>query len=131
MKNEPSSVGPKAYVIRWGSWTKALSLFLEKVNSDTIDLPEEIGNNGNAKEVEYNRKLSPEEKRDIPLGIRFKVLKRDCYRCVICGRSPAMTVGIELHVDHIFPFSKGGKTQLDNLRTLCNECNIGKSDIIE
>ncbi len=34
MKKEPSIVGPKAYVVRWGSWTNALLAFIEKVNSD-------------------------------------------------------------------------------------------------
>ena len=131
MKNEPSSVGPKAYVLRWGSWTNALLTFLDKINSDFPDLPKENDIKENNKEVKNSIKSTPEDKRDIPIGLRFKILKRDYYKCVICGRSPATNIGIELHVDHIFPFSKGGKTQFDNLRTLCNECNIGKSDIIE
>ena len=32
-------VGPKAYVVRWGSWTKALLAFIEKVNSDISERP--------------------------------------------------------------------------------------------
>jgi hypothetical protein len=35
----------------------------------------------------------------------------------------------ELVVDHIVSWSKGGETILSNLRTLCSECNSGKSDI--
>ena len=34
------------------------------------------------------------------------------------------------HVDHIIPWSKCGETIIDNLQTLCNVCNIGKSDLI-
>lgn len=30
-------------------------------------------------------------------------------------------------IDHVHPFSKGGKTQLDNLQTLCQPCNAGKA----
>lgn len=37
MKHEPSIVGPKAYIVRWGSWTKALVAFIEKVNSDIAE----------------------------------------------------------------------------------------------
>lgn len=40
-------------------------------------------------------------------SIRYDVLKRDKYRCCICGRS--MKDGIRLEVDHIIPVSKGGK----------------------
>lgn len=55
------------------------------------------------------------------------ILKRDNFKCVICGRTPKKD-GITLHVDHIIPVSKGGKTEPENLRTLCSICNLGKSD---
>ena len=35
---------------------------------------------------------------------------------------------IILHVDHITPRYKGGRDELDNYQTLCNICNIGKSN---
>ena len=56
--------------------------------------------------------------------LRYQVLNRDCHRCVICGASAKD--GVKLHVDHIIPVSKGGKTELSNLRTLCERCNLGK-----
>ena len=59
-------------------------------------------------------------------SLRYDVLKRDNFRCTICGRTAAD--GIKLHVDHIMPIAKGGKTEMNNLRTLCNQCNSGKSD---
>jgi 5-methylcytosine-specific restriction endonuclease McrA len=34
---------------------------------------------------------------------------------------------IKLHIDHIKPYSLGGETTEDNLRTLCQDCNLGKS----
>lgn len=132
MKSEPSVVGPKAYVVRWGSWTKALLAFLKKVNSDIADVSttktENLISENSVKEEK--KKALPEDRREIPIGMRFTIFKRDSYKCVMCGRSPATTFGIELHVDHIIPFSKGGKTREDNLRTLCNECNISLALVV-
>lgn len=68
--------------------------------------------------------------RNINLRLRYQVLKRDNFKCVICGRSPAKDPNIELHIDHIIPWSKGGETIIDNLRTLCSDCNLGKSNIL-
>jgi 5-methylcytosine-specific restriction endonuclease McrA len=33
---------------------------------------------------------------------------------------------VELHADHISPWADGGKTVLENLQTLCQNCNLGK-----
>ena len=56
--------------------------------------------------------------------LRYQVLTRDKHRCTICGAT--QQDGVKLHVDHICPVSKGGKTELSNLRTLCDRCNLGK-----
>ncbi len=58
--------------------------------------------------------------------VRFDVLERDGRRCVICGVSAKD--GAVLEVDHIVPVSHGGGDFLDNLQTLCFDCNRGKSD---
>lgn len=60
--------------------------------------------------------------------IRYNVLKRDNFRCRICGATA--NDGVKLHVDHIVPVSKGGKTVMHNLQTLCERCNKGKSNKI-
>lgn len=69
-------------------------------------------------------------RREVSLTMRFQVMKRDNFRCCICGASPAKDPSIELHIDHIIPWSKGGETELDNLQTLCSKCNLGKGDIL-
>lgn len=62
-------------------------------------------------------------------SVRYEVMRRDGFRCVLCGSRASD--GVQLHVDHIMPVSKGGKTELSNLRTLCDRCNMGKRDKIE
>lgn len=56
---------------------------------------------------------------------RFAILKRDGFKCLYCGRSPAED-GIRLQVDHIIPRSKGGGDHDDNLVSACEDCNQGK-----
>ena len=62
-------------------------------------------------------------------SLRYDVLKRDNFTCQICGAS-SKNDGVKLEVDHIFPVSKGGKTEMNNLQTLCERCNRGKRDKI-
>ena len=66
--------------------------------------------------------------RAISDKLRYQVLKRDNFKCCACGASPAKEPSVELHIDHIIPWSKGGESTLENLQTLCSKCNIGKSD---
>jgi 5-methylcytosine-specific restriction endonuclease McrA len=61
--------------------------------------------------------------RHIPSSVRVSVLHRDSYKCVFCGRGVKQ---VQLEVDHILPFSKGGSNDLSNLQTLCFDCNRGK-----
>lgn len=56
---------------------------------------------------------------------RMHVLKRDNYRCKICGRSPSSYTDITLHVHHICPWAEGGVTDVDNLITICHTCHDG------
>lgn len=71
-------------------------------------------------------RVPPERIRTIPLKLRLRVLTRDLFRCVLCGRTPALNPGAVLHIDHIDPFVNGGPTTEANLRTLCEHCNWGK-----
>lgn len=56
---------------------------------------------------------------------RMEVIKRDDYRCMICGRRPADNVDIQLHTHHIRPWEAGGITDSRNMITLCHTCHIG------
>lgn len=56
----------------------------------------------------------------VPQWMRRAVFERDGWKCRHCGS------GVRLEADHIFPYSKGGATTLENLQTLCKTCNIRK-----
>lgn len=55
---------------------------------------------------------------------RYQVLKRDNFKCVLCGRGATETL---LTVDHITPKVRQGKNTLTNYRTLCFDCNVGRN----
>lgn len=78
------------------------------------------------REEERRKEAIKRERSKMSASLRYDVMKRDHFRCTICGRSA--DDGVTLHVDHIKPVSKGGKTEMSNLRTLCDYCNLGKSD---
>ena len=56
--------------------------------------------------------------------LRYAVLQRDNSRCQRCGRG--IEDGVKLAVDHRIPVDMGGETTIDNLWTLCTDCNGGK-----
>ena len=57
--------------------------------------------------------------------LRMSIIKRDSYRCRVCGRSPRDYTDVELHVHHIRPWAAGGVTEERNLVTLCHTCHNG------
>lgn len=68
-------------------------------------------------------KSKQQEFRQVPSKLRYAILKRDGFKCVLCGSGVEKSV---LEVDHKIARSKGGKNEETNLRTLCHECNMGK-----
>lgn len=120
------------YIRHFGSWRNALKEFINYINVDndkTNDIVSQqviISKKTNAtKQI-----VAHKTKRDINLRMRFIVFKRDNFKCCICGASPAKDPSVELQVDHIIPWSKGGETELENLQTLCSKCNLGKSNLV-
>jgi len=115
----PSTISQSAYNRRFKSWVVALECFVDYANTADVSAP------ARAEEKTNSRTTG----RDPSLRLRFKVLSRDRFTCQHCGASPAKMVGVELHVDHILAWSKGGQTTLENLQTLCSNCNLGKSNL--
>lgn len=81
--------------------------------------------------VELKRALSESDKvldhnRMIPTSVKLEVWKRDKGKCRECGST------INLHFDHILPFSKGGTSlKAENIQLLCAKHNLAKSAKIQ
>jgi len=119
LKRYNISFSGDTYYRRFGSWKKALIAAYNSVGQEeTINKAQD----GLAPEITVPRR------GDISIRKRFLVFKRDEFTCVMCGRSGR---GVKLEVDHKIPISKGGTDDLDNLQTLCFECNRGKRDDYE
>ncbi len=67
----------------------------------------------------------PKKRDPIESRLRHEVFKRDNYKCLECGKTNKNTT---LHVDHIIPVAQNGTDELDNLQTLCQACNLAKSN---
>ncbi|HAF94959.1 MAG: hypothetical protein A2X34_01905 [Elusimicrobia bacterium GWC2_51_8] len=119
LTSPPSAISQSPYNRRFKSWSEALRCFIEYAAQADKVLPTKQVTAGVEKRVG----------RDPSLRLRFQVLNRDHFACVQCGASPAKDPSVDLHVDHVIPWSKGGKTEISNLRTLCQKCNLGKSNL--
>lgn len=121
----------KAFTRRFGGWRKALEAFVEYINADRTE-EDSLTQHQTVLQEEMQQEqkgIYHRTKREVNLRMRFKVMVRDSFKCCICGRSPSSTPGLVLHIDHIKPWSKGGETVMENLQTLCQDCNLGKSDL--
>lgn len=64
------------------------------------------------------------EREPIPYHVRAAVWLRDrgiCQKCYLRDVKP-------WHLDHITPWSAGGSDRSDNLRVLCEPCNVERSN---
>jgi 5-methylcytosine-specific restriction endonuclease McrA len=133
MSQPPSMIRGKIYATRWGTWHKALRAFADSANSEDqlSGENEKVPVSGISGPVPPRISRKPEDRREVRPALRIKVLSRDRFRCVFCGRSPATHLNIhDFHIDHILAVVNGGKTTLDNLQTLCPDCNLGKGRMV-
>jgi len=70
----------------------------------------------------YKRELE-----DFTPAQKEAILKRDGYKCVICGRGKKD--GVDLHIDHIKPKDFGGEATMENGQTLCSQHNFIKKNL--
>lgn len=136
IKNGLSKYSLNTFSRRFGGWRSSLIAFTNYINTDDsenrLNLNKTVNKMGKTADNIQHKVLKDKlhrTSRDINLKLRYKVLTRDNFKCCVCGASPAKDSSVELHVDHITPWSKGGETEIENLQTLCSKCNLGKSDL--
>jgi hypothetical protein len=86
-------------------------------------------------DVENIRTLYDRVRQATETHYRKPILYEDLLRLLInnplkcanesCGKAPPE---VRLHIDHIFAASRGGDSKFENLRFLCEQCNLKKSD---
>jgi len=110
--SKKNRIGAK-YIIVKNKEKDPIKIFLEDIVPDSI-IP-----------LNYQKKEKENKRNSLSPKLRHKVLSRDRFTCMGCG---ARAPDVELEVDHKIPVSRGGSDEMDNLTTLCKECNIGKGN---
>ena len=116
----PSQIGRAPYIRCFGNWQTALRQFTRTRTQSRIPCDPQPP-------LIFIHKTP----RQPSTSLRFRVMARDHFRCCLCGRSPAKDPAVELHIDHVTPWCRGGETVFDNLRTLCQPCNNGRTSTKE
>lgn len=100
---------------------KNLTKKQNSISNTSYNSIESLNDNKQIQKIQRNRNIS--------LSTRTDIFERDNYTCQICGKNKHDD-GVKLEIDHIIPVSRGGSDNINNLQTLCFECNRGKSDKI-
>ncbi len=108
-------VTPRAFTKHWGTLRAACEA-LDAFHKGRITREELLRGSPRPRKV----------RAPFPPSKRFAVLRRDGFRCQLCGRGAKSEPPVELEIDHIVPVAKGGGAEESNLQVLCKECNRGK-----
>ncbi len=71
--------------------------------------------------VTYHKSPNPKRRTTLSHKTRYIILTRDAYTCVLCGNTAKQA---RIEIDHID--ENPTNNTLENLRTLCEQCNKGK-----
>jgi hypothetical protein len=124
IKPPVSKFSTHQYVSKFGAWRKALEEFVDYINSissveDTDEIQEKI--------IEITETIYKHKTKRLPSErLKVQVLMRDGNKCRLCGTT---LTGDNIHFDHVYPWSKGGETVLENLQILCAKHNLAKGNL--
>lgn len=126
VKKPFSKYSSSVYEKRFGTWRKALEAFIEFINSDIAK--DQQSEEQELEVINITPIIKHITKRNISERLKVQVLMRDGNKCRLCGIT---VTGKDIHFDHIFPWSKGGETVLENIQVLCAAHNLAKGDWYE
>ena len=148
LTSQTSKFSCDTYTTRFGSWRKALETFVAWANegeTQTAEISPQPLKSSRQKEISHKPDIARAPSPSKPLQkqevfrhrtprtvndrLRFLMMRRDNFKCCICGISPAINPGTVLVADHIKSWDAGGETVIENLQTLCETCNGGKSNL--
>lgn len=118
-------ISERPYKDRWGSLRNACELLAQHKKGS---IQWEAITNRSSTNPTISSDNNKQVRKSLSLDRRFRVFKRDNFKCVKCGNSPSKDHDVDLHVDHVVLLSLGGGDNIENLQTLCNKCNLGKSN---
>ena len=81
-----------------------------------------------ARRAAYRQRKSSRGGRYVSKELRAAILNRDNFTCQHCGINRVSHPDVRLELDHITPYSWGGKTTYANLQVLCRRCNQSKAN---
>ena len=102
-------------------WIEEINVLADKL----VEVPTGMLGPENLDEVRAERNTF--SRVPVPKRLRFLVLRRDDYKCQLCGRRGQD--GVPLEIDHKVPVSRGGLNDEENLWVLCEDCNQGRSNL--
>ena len=130
-KNNPNRNIPHPEVVDWATneWLKRTGNVFRDPDRGIRSLHQN-GYLVKIKKGVYQYNPDGVEKRtleDFSTTQKAEILKRDNYKCVICGSGERE--GVDLHTDHIKPKDLGGEATIENGQTLCAKHNFIKRNL--
>jgi len=122
MVKPQSEYSTATYIRKFGSWRRALKDFVKWQSRSRKHYRLLTKKSAVSQGIITKKKVQTY----ITKSMRFDIMKRDKFKCRLCGASPAVNPKVTLHIDHIIPRSKNGKNTPGKLQTLCKDCNYGK-----
>ncbi len=94
------------YKRRFNTWLGAMKAFVTSVNQSGTDSEPAQGS------------IPLRGPRDASLRLRFLIMRRDSFKCRLCGRSPATDPAVQLHVATLWR----GRRAAQQPSTTCRRC---------
>jgi len=107
---------------RWAGGSKA-TYERRKISGKIKETLKKYRSKNPEKVKEWSQKRSAGKTGRLPKGFIAWLKEQQKNLCVICSQN----LPDNYHVDHIYPISKGGKHEPQNIQLLCPSCNVKKA----